>query len=68
MVGLRYTDVLLEILFFVTTGPGFGSGRVHLSCGVGGLTGKAPAGAGGLPEGFNAAGIATSVFGVLAYA
>lgn len=60
--------MLLGILLFVTTGADPCSGRAHFPCGIGGLIGKAPAGAGGLWDGFNTAGIAAGTFEVLAYA
>lgn len=67
-VGLQYTDVLLQFLIFLTTGSCLRSDCAHVSCGTGGLTGKAPAGAGGLLDGFNKAGIEVSFFEVPVYA
>lgn len=67
-VGLRYTEVLLGILVTFAPGSGFGLCWVQVSCCMGGLTGNAPAGAGGLLLGFNTAGNATLPLGLRVYA
>jgi hypothetical protein len=64
-VGLQYTYVLSEILLSLTTGSCLRSDCTDVSRGTGGLTGKVPAGAGGLLDGFNMAGIGVSFFGML---
>ena len=66
--GLRYTEVLLEILLAATGCAVLGSDSALSLARNGGLAEMAPEWAGGLPDGFSIAGTAATAPGVFAYA
>jgi hypothetical protein len=66
--GLRYTEVLLEILLVATVCAALGPDFALSLCCNRGLAGKAPKGAGGPLDGFSTAGMAVVASTVFAYA
>ena len=66
--GLRYTEVLLEILLVATVCAALGSDSALSLTRTGGIAEMAPEWAGGLLDGFSIVGTAATTPGVFAYA